>query len=471
LLFLFHLHGFEALARYAAGPRSPAGDVFWEDLVVGWLDTQTRPSRPAWHPFPTSERIVAWAAALSSLSGWPASLRERMLHSLWSQARYLRRCVEYDIGGNHVLKNAKALAFAGAVFPSSSLWDDAMDLLRKELRRQVLPDGGHEERSTAYHRMVRHDVSEIAELAGRRAAGVEPVLLDSLGCMETWESAMRGPDGRLPLLNDAWEGPAVRRGEEPAVTVLADSGYVVFRDGDDQAIFDAGPLCPPYLPPHAHADALSFVFWADRQPMVVDPGSYDYTGPERVRFRSTAMHNTVEVDGDDQCLLWGDFRAAFLPTVRLGPVERQSGALVVAGAHDGYRRLGAAGVEHHRAFVWCPGDGVVVVDRLRAREPHRVRSALHLAPGWRATGWSARPLGGPDPAREDPYTYSPHLGAGVPAVRLSDVRTAAPDMPFGWSVLRDGVAVTSLEADHIVIAREDGPDMRIDLPWLAAASG
>jgi hypothetical protein len=51
------------------------------------------------------------------------------------------------------------------------------------------------------------------------------------------------------------------------------------------------------------------------------------------------------------------------------------------------------------------------------------------------------------------------------------MQTAAPDMPFGWSVLRDGVTVTTLGADHVVVAREGRPDTRIDLPWLAAGSG
>ncbi len=150
-----------------------------------------------------------------------------------------------------------------------------------------------------------------------------------------------GPDGALPLLNDAWEGPAIREppAEEP-LTQLADSGYVVFRHGDDQAVFDVGPLCPPHLPPHGHADALSFVLWGDGRPVVVDPGVGAYTGPLRNRFRATAAHNTVEVDGASQCVLWGDFRLARLPTVRAAlPRKHAGGVVTVAARHDGYRRL------------------------------------------------------------------------------------------------------------------------------------
>lgn len=380
LLYLFHLHDFAALATYAASQHSRSGDSFWAQVVESWLKSESRPRLPSWHPYPTSIRVISWAAALSSIEGWPDTLRSRMAAELWRQARYLRRSIEYDIGGNHVLKNATALVAAGAVFESSDLLGSGLGLLRRELARQILPDGGHEERSTSYHRQVRHDLEDAAELARRLTGSPPDWLLDALRRSTEWEMEMRGPDGVLPLLNDAWEGPPeTERGTAP-VTDLRDSGYVVLRDGDNQAIFDVGRICPPHLPPHAHADALSFVAWADGRQLVVDPGSYYYTGEWRDRFRGTAAHNTVEVDGRDQCQFWGDFRAAHQPRVLAQPLRRQGDVVVTAGAHDGYRRL-AEPVTHHRSLVWCPGDGLVVVDVLRGRGRHEVRSSLHLAPG------------------------------------------------------------------------------------------
>ncbi len=111
-MFLFHLHGFAELARYASGPASEAGDRYWEAVIAGWLDAFELPALPAWHPYPMSGRIVAWCAALSR-EGWLASLRPALLRSLSRQARLLRRSVEHDIGGNHVLRNATALVVAG----------------------------------------------------------------------------------------------------------------------------------------------------------------------------------------------------------------------------------------------------------------------------------------------------------------------------------------------------------------------
>jgi len=121
LLFAFHLHGFEELARYAAGVRTPAGDAFWQSVLASWLREARPPARPAWHPFPTSRRIVGWGAALSAgVAAEP--LAGQLRASLWRQARYLTRVVEHDIGGNHVVANAwaSAQAFATTWLPPMS---------------------------------------------------------------------------------------------------------------------------------------------------------------------------------------------------------------------------------------------------------------------------------------------------------------------------------------------------------------
>lgn len=477
LLFLFHLHGFSELSRYASGPRTSAGDAFWARLLEDWLVRERRPSLPAWHPYPTSGRIVAWVVGLSSIGSWPGALRGQLTAELWRQASYLCRCVEHDIGGNHVLRNAKALVFAGSVFPGTRLLDRALALLERETGRQLLTDGGHEERSSSYHRLVQHDLAEVAELlvrVGRRAPGW---LTHGAALAARWQAGIAGPDRRLPLLNDAWEGPALTAGATQPPTALGaefgpgEAGYLVLRSGGDQVIFDLGPLCPAHLPAHAHADALSFVLWLDGQPLVVDPGSYCYQGPLRDRFRATSCHNTVEVDGRDQCVLWGSFRAAHLPRVRHGPPRRQGEAIVVSGAHDGYARLPDP-VEHQRVLAWLPPAGLLVVDRLWARRSHRVRSSLHLAAdvpvtdGGSAGAITISALGEGASQRTRLGSYSPYLGSIVAAPTLEDTRTVDPGQLFGWSVLRRGWRLAQLSPERVALERDDERSIAVALSWV-----
>lgn len=480
LLFLFHLHGFSELSRYASGPRTRAGDAFWARLLEDWLVHERRPSLPAWHPYPTSGRILAWVAGLSAIGAWPEALRGALAAELWRQAAYLRRCVEYDIGGNHVLRNAKALVFAGSAFPGTRLLDRALVLLERETGRQLLIDGGHEERSSSYHRLVAHDLAEVAELLVRVGRPAPDWLTRAAARAAMWQAGIAGPDRRLPLLNDAWEGPALTAGPtQPstaprppsAVVGPGEAGYLVLRSGSDQVLFDLGPLCPAHLPAHAHADALSFVLWLDGEPLVVDPGSYCYHGPSRDRFRATAGHNSVEVDGRDQCVLWGSFRAAYLPRVRHGSPRRQGEAIVVAGAHDGYARLPDP-VEHHRVLAWLPPAGLLVVDRLWARRSHRVRSSLHLAAdvpvtdGGSAGAITISALGEGASQRTGLGSYSPYLGSIVAAPTLEDTRTVDPGQLFGWSVLRRGWRLAQLSPERVALERDDERSIAVALSWV-----
>ncbi len=320
-----------------------------------------------------------------------------MKRSLARQARVLSRSVEHDIGGNHVLRNGAALVFAGVCLADQRLEERALRLLQRELRRQVLGDGGHEERSPAYHRAVLADLEDVRRLLAQRGtrAATAGSTTRSPRC-NAWLAALAGPGGDLPLLNDAWEGPpVVASGREP-VSDLVESGYVVVRGGGSQAVLDVGPLSPPYLPPHAHADVLSFVLWAEGRPLVVDPGVVSYTGPARDEFRATRAHNTVEVDGVDQCVFWGDFRAAHLPRVRRLRLERNHGARSCSR-----RSTTATGVSPipsctARTFVWIADGGSVVVDRLIARAARR--GELPAPRAGRRVGDGQRRQGRSDPA-------------------------------------------------------------------------
>jgi hypothetical protein len=189
----------------------------------------------------------------------------------------------------------------------------------------------------------------------------------------------------------------------------------------------------------------------------------------RDSFRATAAHNTVEVDGRDQCRFWGDFRAAFQPSVRLLPVRRADGILVLGGHHDGYRTL-ASPVIHERRLVWWPATGVVVVDRLSGRGRHRVRSPLHFAPQVELDGGevagpiAVRPLvDGLDHARRDGQ-YAPFIGTLEPTTVVEQTGDVEARASFGWTLLRPA-AEARLAGDVLTLERPDEEPRTIPLGW------
>ncbi|MFN9910564.1 MAG: heparinase II/III family protein, partial [bacterium] len=79
----------------------------------------------------------------------------------------------------------------------------ALRLLERELASQVLPDGGHEERSASYHLLMLDRLLQLAEQL-QAFQGVRPSwLLQAIGAMAAWAASIRLADGSFPRFNDS----------------------------------------------------------------------------------------------------------------------------------------------------------------------------------------------------------------------------------------------------------------------------
>jgi len=333
-------------------------------LVATWIEAHPPHVSDAWHPYPLSTRVGNWIGALTLL---PELASPELSQSLWRQLRRLERNVEDDVLGNHVIRNARALVLGGASFGAPGLSRRGVDLLRRELPEQVLPDGGHYERSPSYHLVVLRDLLEI------QAASPHSWLAEAIDRMRAFAAALQRPDGAPALFNDGTiDVPRLDLPDPPeGMTVFPDAGFVVVRDGLLWLAFRCGEAAPAFLPAHAHADALSFQLWWDGRPVVVDPGTYTYEpGADRDWFRGTRAHSTVTVDGRDQFRLWGAFRSGPLPKVSLRYAREQAveASIVLPGR-----------VRQVRRIEWGDGE-VLVLDQLDGKGRRRVESRLVLSP-------------------------------------------------------------------------------------------
>lgn len=360
-LWLYNLHYQDDLNAKGAEHR--------EELCASLVDSWIRGNPPlkgnGWEPYCLSLRIVNWVKFFSRLA--PEQVRTEWLVSLAQQAGVLEQRLEFHILANHLFANAKALVFVGCYLggEQGDRWfHKGLKLLDREISEQFLADGAHYERSPMYQGALLWDLADLLALG--MASGL-PEFTHRLGDWRkrfvkgmTWLKTMSHSDGKISFFNDATFGVApavedleryatslgliVSRDDKPLAIrgmLLQPSGYgIVDWPEDHRLLVDVAPVGPDYQPGHAHADTLSCELSLFGQRVLVNSGISQYgEDAERHRQRSTAAHNTVEVDGQNSSEVWAGFRVARRAKPREVSLRDLSGEVQVSGSHDGFKRL------------------------------------------------------------------------------------------------------------------------------------
>lgn len=397
-LWRYNLHYFDDLCAEGAPDRR----AWHRALIEHWIKDNPPGLGSGWEPYPASLRIVNWIGF--SLAG--GKLPNGAVQSLAVQARWLRKRLEHHLLGNHLWANAKALVFAGTWFDGREArsWQEmGLRLLQRELTEQVLADGGHFERSPMYHAVILADLLELCALTRALPSALPSLSVraweDAASRMLDWLAVMTRPDGDIVPFNDAASGiaPSLVRLKAFAETIgirgrlrdagvngsvdLPETGYARLHKGPAIIWADAAPIGPDYIPGHAHADTLTFEMSVHGQPVFVDAGISRYDiSPERLQERSTAAHNTVEIDDQDSSEVWGSFRVARRARVFDRRLHEEDEQITLECAHDGYRRLPGRPV-HRRRWVLSPRR-LLLTDCIEGRFQRAV-SRLHLHPAIR----------------------------------------------------------------------------------------
>lgn len=374
-LWLYNLHYFDMLRQ----PDLP--DVVGNCWIARWIAENPPGIGNGWEPYTLSLRIVNWIKW--QLSGHV--LDSQALNSLAVQVRFLTQLVERHLLANHYLANAKALVFAGMFFSGMEAQQwlvDGCEIYREQLPEQILPDGGHFERSPMYHSIILEDLLDLVNIQS-------PLFLtDHITRMFRWLTVMTGPDGEIALFNDAANGIALAPSqlfnyagklgfEVPQPVVLSadlpSSGYARLVQGPWTLICDGAPVGPNYQPGHAHADTLSFELWYEKQRILVDSGTGEYVDTAlRRKQRGTSGHNTLMLDGRNSSDVWGAHRVAR----RAGIVERKFDKDIFTAAHNGY-----APAIHQRSWRFTAEQRIQITDHVAGRGRHEIELFWHCAPG------------------------------------------------------------------------------------------
>jgi len=374
------------------------------------------------------------------------AFRSAFLSSLWLHGEFIEANPEYaEVNGNHYLVDGVGLVFLGGFFRRSRAgrrWlRKGREIVVDEIFKQTTQDGVDFEQSTAYHRLVL-EAFLTSYLVLRNVGEDAPApAWQRVERMCQFVLAYTKPNGESPLVGDAddgrvqvlglqavrdhryllstaavlfrkpafkggagkfWEetlwllgpqaGPAydgIQIGDPATSAAFEAGGFMVLRNKDTHLFVDVGEVGMRGLGGHGHNDVLSFELTLGGVDLVSDCGAYLYTADRVARnlFRSTAFHNTIEVDGQELNRFLGDHDLWRLHYDAVPVGVRYSFGPdrdVLVASHTGYHRLPEP-VTHQREFFLHKHRNVVVIrDRIVGTGSHRLVWRCHLNPGVRS---------------------------------------------------------------------------------------
>lgn len=403
------LHSFRWL-RHLSHAGTDLASAQARALIDDWIAEHSKRLREPTYDLPvTASRVIAWLQhARFVLQNSDHGFYRRFMMALARQVRYLRKALRAQPESIDTLHALIALAIASLSLPTTERRKNrTARLLEAQLKRQILPDGGHLTRNPAHLPELLADLLPLAQCYVSSSRPIPPELVRAVDRMFPRLRAMRHVDGHLALFHGAGFSKhdliaAVLRldqTEGKAGAHAVQSGYYRLDAGNTVVIADAGTIPAGIDATGCHASALAFELSSGRSRIVVNLGT-DRLGREEYGpiARATAAHSTLTV-GDTSSARFRRFagaprRAQWRPIVRPGPIKvepwRNGDLSGFSASHDGYGR--SFGLVHERGIsISADGQRVDGFDQLSANQPARATPVegqlrFHLHPTVRVEG-------------------------------------------------------------------------------------
>jgi uncharacterized heparinase superfamily protein len=162
-------------------------------------------------------------------------------------------------------------------------------------------------------------------------------------------------------------------------------GFYVLRTDRAHVVVDCGEVGMHGRGGHGHSDITSLEVWLAGMNLVSDCGAYLYTASRdwRNRFRSTAFHNVLQVDGEElNRLISPNHLWTLRDDARPKDVAWQWADRVdyFRGAHNGYARLDPPVVVTREVALVKDGPDVLIRDSVGGSGSHQLVWRFHLDP-------------------------------------------------------------------------------------------
>jgi hypothetical protein len=375
-------------------------------------------------------RIITWGMVFPIFSKSVCCSDSRInqfLTSLWQHASRIPITLTYARAqnNNHLLSEALGLFVAGASFSGQSgiaaKWlETRIREFNRGLLKQIEPDGTYIQHSVNYHRLMLQLALVYYAYAQQMEVQIPEAILERLAAATKWMIAQLDPvTGRLPNLghNDGalllpmgcdgfrdyrptaqaaslaflgtpclppgpwdelstWLGLIPVDPGKPLDDIQSHASHII-KAGKNWATlrgvrFNGRP---------AHADQLHVELWLDGINIAQDAGTYSYNAdpPWNNSLSTSAVHNTITIDGKDQMVRAGKF----LWLQQANAVwQINPGGTRLTASHDGYRNIG---ITHTRSIEFSSENCFNVEDLITMKPgiDSRLVTLHWLLPDWK----------------------------------------------------------------------------------------
>lgn len=393
------------------------------DEINWWIDDNSLMYSVNWKcAMDVAFRAVNWMFVLNMISdydGLDDKFVNKVLRSLWQHGFFIRNNLERQIpySNNHYASDIVGLLYIGALFRHTSKGKRWLKFAQKEYHKevltQVLPSGVHYERSVSYHRLMTELFSYPVYMLRRIGEEVPKNVIERIRRMYDYVATYTKPNCLAPLIADNDDGrfvPFIKRDfrrhdylinpdsiENRFVTFgcsplfcsfiqgtqfYSDAGVAIIKHERNYLYINHGGYskCPKetdtLIGTHTHNDLLSFELNLNGEDVLVDAGTYLYTSSKEGRdaFRSTAKHNTIVVDGEEQN---GMINSFVLKCNLHKSVLKQISEMVFEGEY-----CTIIGQMYHNRHFDFNGGMLIITDTIRKTGTgHEAKLFLHFAAG------------------------------------------------------------------------------------------
>ena len=378
----------------------------YELVSAGEVKADAENVRFAWRPLEVSNRLQDQTCQFLLFQTAEAFTPEFLTEFLVNYHRHALHILgNYSDQGNHLLFEAQRMVYAGAFFPEykeAPMWrKSGIDILNREIKKQVYDDGGQYELDPHYHLAAINIFCKALRMADANGFRNEfpTEYVETVKNMIEFYANICFPDYSNPCFSDAKMGdrPAEIRNYKDWLKIYPDSewiryyasegrrgkplpylshaattsGFFTFRNGWKQdatvMVVKAGPKGEW----HCQPDNGTFELWFNGRNLFPDSGSFVYAGDSEVMklrnwFRQTQVHNTLTLNGEN--------RTTTQSVTKQWKGEGDVQILVIENPHY-------EGLKHRRTVFFVDQTYFVLVDEAVGSAQGTVNLNFHLCEG------------------------------------------------------------------------------------------